>query len=76
MISSIILVKGKCYQKHCKQRRSSSVLLTVKWYSLSRVQLFAAPWTVTHQTTLSMGFCRQEYWSGLLFPSAGIFATW
>ena len=29
------------------------------------------PWTVTHQTPLSMGFPRQEYWSGLLFPSPG-----
>ena len=37
--------------------------------SLSRVQLFVTPWTVTHQTPLSMGFFRQEYWSGLPFPS-------
>ena len=29
------------------------------------VQLFATPWTVTHQTPLSMGFSRKEYWSGL-----------
>ena len=32
---------------------------------LSRVQLFATPWTVAHQTPLSMGFFRQQYWSGL-----------
>ena len=32
---------------------------------------FATPWTVAHQTPLSMGFPRQEYWSGLLFPSPG-----
>ena len=38
---------------------------------LSRVQLFATPWTVTHQASLSMGFFRQEYWSGLPFPSPG-----
>ena len=38
---------------------------------LSCVQLFAAPWTVTHQASLSMGFSRQEYWSGLPFPSPG-----
>ena len=38
---------------------------------LSRVQLFAAPWTVTHQAPLSMKFSRQEYWSGLPFPSPG-----
>ena len=29
------------------------------------------PWTVTHQTPLSMEFSRQEYWSGLPFPTAG-----
>ena len=39
--------------------------------SLSRVRLFAIPWTVVYQASLSMGFCRQEYWSGLLFPSLG-----
>ena len=32
---------------------------------------FAAPWTVSHQAPLSMGFSRQEYWSGLLFLFAG-----
>ena len=31
---------------------------------------FAIPWTVAHQAPLSMGFPRQEYWSGLPFPSA------
>ena len=39
--------------------------------SLSRVQLFATPWAVAHQAPLSMGFSRQEYWSGLPFPSPG-----
>jgi len=38
---------------------------------LSRVRLFATPWTVAHQAPLSMGFSRQEYWSGLPFPSPG-----
>ena len=38
---------------------------------LSRVQLFATPWTVAHQAPLSMEFSRQEYWSGLPFPSLG-----
>ena len=32
---------------------------------------FATPWTVARQAPLSMGFSRQEYWSGLLFPSPG-----
>ena len=39
--------------------------------SLSRVRLFATPWVVPFQVLLSMGFSRQEYWSGLLFPSPG-----
>ena len=39
--------------------------------SLSRVQLFAIPWTVVYQASLSMGFSRQGYWSGLPFPSPG-----
>ena len=39
--------------------------------SLSCVQLFATPWTVVHQALPSMGFSRQEYWSGLPFPSPG-----
>ena len=39
--------------------------------SLSRVRLFATPWTVAYQAPLSMGFSRQEYWSGLPFPSPG-----
>ena len=39
--------------------------------SLSHVQLFAAPWTVAYQAPPSMGFSRQEYWSGLPFPSPG-----
>ena len=37
----------------------------------SRVQLFATPWTVAGQAPPSMGFSRQEYWSGLQFPSPG-----
>ena len=37
----------------------------------SRVQLFVTPWTVAHQAPLSMGFPRQEYWSGLPFSSPG-----
>ena len=39
--------------------------------SLSRVRLFATPWTVARQAPLSVGFSRQEYWSGLPFPSPG-----
>ena len=39
--------------------------------SLSHVQLFVTPWTVACQAPLSMGISRQEYWSGLPFPSPG-----
>ena len=38
---------------------------------LSRVRLFATPWTVAYQVPASMGFSRQEYWSELPFPSPG-----
>ena len=39
--------------------------------SESPVQLFATPWTVAQQALLSMEFSRQEYWSGLPFPTPG-----
>ena len=39
--------------------------------SLSRVRLFAIPWTVAHQAPQSIEFSRQECWSGLAFPSPG-----
>ena len=45
--------------------------LKVKVKSLSPVRLFATPCTVTYQAPQSMGFSRQEYWSGLPFPSPG-----
>ena len=38
---------------------------------LSRVWLFATPWTVAHQSPLSRGFSKQDYWSGLPCPSPG-----
>ena len=43
--------------------------MKVKVKSLSRVQLLATPWTAAHQAPLSLEFSRQEYWSGLPFPS-------
>ena len=48
-----VLFKGRCATKK----------------SLSHVQLFSTPWTIARQAPLSMGFSRQEYWSGLPFPS-------
>ena len=38
---------------------------------LSRVQLFVTLWTVAYQAPPSMGFSKQEYWSGFSFPSSG-----
>ena len=49
---------------------------TWKWKgkvkSLSHVRLFATPWTVAQQAPPSMGFSRQEYWSGVPLPSPSI----
>ena len=41
----------------------------LKVKSLSHVQLFVTPWTAAYQAPLSMGFSRQEYWSGVPLPS-------
>ena len=48
--------------------------------SLSHVQLFSTPWTVAHQASPSVGFSRQEYWSGvplssLIVPSIRVFSN-
>ena len=53
----------------CKTLYLSQFFVAVQW--LSHVQLFATLWTIAHQAPLSMGFPRQEYWSGLPFPSPG-----
>ena len=45
--------------------------LCMSTQSLSRVWLIVTSWTVAHQAPLSMGFSRQEYWSGLPFPPPG-----
>ena len=46
-------------------RRDLLLLLSL----FSHVRLFATPWTAAHQAPLSMGFSRQEYWSGVPSPS-------
>ena len=51
------------------QERTEGMKVKVK--SLSRGRLFVTPWTVACQAPPSMGFSRQEYWSGLPFPSPG-----
>ena len=45
------------------------VKVKVKMKSLSRVRLFTTPWTAAHQAPPSMGFSRQECWSGVSLPS-------
>ena len=54
---------------------SSDEACKVKVKSLSRVRLFATPWTIAYQVPPSMGFSRQEYWSGLSFPSPYFFPS-
>ena len=49
--------------------------LLLLFKSQNSVQLFVTPWTVACQAPLFMGFPIQEYWSGLPFPSAGVFPT-
>ena len=48
---------------------SNALKWKVKVKSLSRVRLFTTPWTAAYQAPPSMGFSRQEYWSGLPLPS-------
>ena len=59
-----ILYGARCGPKFC------SVCMGVLRHS-SPVQLFATPWTVTHQAPLSVRFSRQEYWSGWQCPPPG-----
>ena len=48
----------------------------LRWFSRSVVfDSLVTPWTVAHQASLSMGFSRQEHWSGLPLPSLGNFPT-
>ena len=53
----------------CHTSLVKPIKVKVKVKSLSRVRLFATPWTVAYQASQSMGFSRQEYWSGLPLPS-------
>ena len=46
-------------------------MCTVRAQWLSHVRVFETPWTLVCQAPLSMGFPRQEYWSGLPFPTPG-----
>ena len=69
------VMSHKTFVKYCQShpltQGFSHYRVQVKVKSLSRVRLFATPRTVTYQVPPSMGFSRQEYWSGLPFPSPG-----
>ena len=54
---------------------NSELFYCCKTSHLNCVGLFATLWTIAHQTALSMGFSRQEYWKGLPCPPPGIFPT-
>ena len=55
---------------------SSAWKWKVKMKLLSRVWLFATPWTVAYQAPPSIGFSRQEYWSGVPLPSPQLQSPW
>ena len=61
----VINCSGKEKQGEVRERGMLYAMLN----HFSRVQVFVTPWTVAHQVPLSMGFSKQEYWSGLPCPS-------
>ena len=67
----IIHIQGNKHRIPGRKAMCFKIKQKVKVKSLSRVRLFATPWTVAYQASPSMGFSRQEYWSGLPFPSPG-----
>ena len=57
-------------------QKTFSSIIHCEVRSLSRVRLFMTPWTVAYHAPLSMGFSRQEYWSGLPFPFQNKLQGW
>ena len=70
-------LRGLCcsYQDSWKWKWSRSVDSLFAHSLLSLCSLFATPWVVAYQASPSMWFSRQEYWSGLPFPSPGLIKT-
>ena len=73
LVAVSVLVCSGCYNKNtigwvAYKQTSISNGSTCMLSHFSRVRLFAVPWTVAHQAPLSVGFSRQEYWSGLPCP--------
>ena len=80
ILQSLIFYSLGCLIMDLKNRSLKQTLPThAKWVTsdsvrscvLSRVWLFMAPWSISHQAPLSMEFSRQEYWSGLSSPPPG-----
>ena len=57
--------------ENCNTKLKEKNVSVFKWSEVSHARLFVILWTVAYQAPLSMGFFRQEYWSGLPFPSPG-----
>ena len=67
-------VKGSgLWTWNCGTQYSKGAVQFSSVQSLSRVQLLATPWTAAHQAPPSMGFSRQEYWSGVPLPSPKVY---
>jgi len=86
-ISRSLHKKETFYNKSVSRERKKKKKRTLEWVaisfsnagkwkvkakSLSRVRLFTTPWTAAYQAPPSMGFSRQEYWSGLPLPSPNV----
>jgi len=77
--SPLSLIKGRQKKGTDIYYQHLAILSQLRFYlcvhphtcALSTIRLFTVPWTVAHKASLSMDFFRQEYWSGLLFPSPG-----
>ena len=64
-------INGQKYYREIQASDRCMGQILLKYQSLSHVLIFATPGTIAHQAPLYMGFSRQEYWSGLPFPSPG-----
>ena len=67
--SQSALASSEKYAVHLKKR--DIVYLVIVVQSFSCIRPFATPWTIAHKAPLSNELLRQEYWSGLPFPSPG-----
>ena len=67
---STAVLKHQFFGAHPKNEVVAHMCVCVLCH-FSRVWLFATPWTIAPEAPLSMGFSRQDYWSGLAFPTPG-----